>query len=339
MAPMTRSRAIDNLPNELMAEYYGQRSGAGLIITEGTAPSPNGLGYPRIPGIFTKEQAAGWAKTTAAAHAGGAKIFVQLMHTGRVSHPANLPEGARVLAPSAVALEQSKMYVDGQGELPIPVAEAMNTADIKAAIAEYATAAELAISAGFDGVELHAANGYLIDQFLNPLSNKREDEYGGDTASRLRFLKEVTEAVIAAIGENRVGVRISPYGAFNELGAFDDVHATFVGAAELLSELGVAYLHLVDHSAMGAPEVPAAIKADLRQAFKNTFILSGGYTAETAAADLAADKGDLVAFGRPFIANPDLVARLEQGAELQQPDFGTFYTPGPEGYTDYGALA
>ncbi|MEM7573430.1 MAG: alkene reductase [Bacteroidota bacterium] len=339
MAPMTRSRAIDNLPNELMAEYYGQRSGAGLIITEGTSPSPNGLGYPRIPGIFTEEQAAGWAKTTAAVHAGGAKIFVQLMHTGRVTHPANLPEGARVLAPSAVALEQSKMYVDGQGELAIPLAEVMSTTDIKAAIAEYVAAAELAISAGFDGVELHAANGYLIDQFLNPISNKREDEYGGNTEGRLRFLQEVTAAVIAAIGENRVGVRISPYGAFNELGAFDDVQATFVGAAELLSELDVAYLHLVDHSAMGAPEVPPAIKADLRKAFKNTFILSGGYDAETAAADLDADKGDLVAFGRPFLANPDLVARLEQGADLQQPDFSTFYTPGPEGYTDYAALS
>lgn len=339
MAPMTRSRAIGNVPNELMATYYGQRAGAGLIITEGTSPSPNGLGYPRIPGIFNQEQADGWKLITDAVHANGGKIFVQLMHTGRVSHPANLPAGGRVVAPSSIALENTKMWVDAEmGELPIPAAEGMSLDGVKDAIAEYVNASKLAIDAGFDGVELHGANGYLIDQFLNPISNKRDDQYGGSTENRLRFLRDVTEAVIAAIGKEKVGLRLSPHGVFNELGAFDDVEGTFVGAAQLVSDLGIAYLHLVDHSAMGAPEVPAELKEKLRKAFDGTFILSGGYDAERAEKDLAAGKGDLVAFGRPFLANPDLVHRMQEGAKLNDPDFGTFYTPGPDGYTDYPTL-
>ncbi|MEO0788386.1 MAG: alkene reductase [Bacteroidota bacterium] len=338
MAPMTRSRAIGNVPNELMAEYYGQRTGAGLIITEGTSPSPNGLGYPRIPALYNDEQAAGWKKVTAAVHQGGSKIFLQIMHTGRVTHPDNLPAGGRVLAPSAIALTQTKMYVDGKGELEIPAPEAMTKEEIKAAIQEYMNSAKLAIEAGFDGIELHGANGYLIDQFLNPLSNKREDEYGGSLDNRLRFFREVGEAVIAAIGADRVGLRISPYGVFNELGDFGSTDETFVAVARLADELGIAYLHLVDHSAMGAPEVSDSIKAQLRDAFSQTFILSGGYDAERAASDLQAGRGDLVAFGRPFIANPDLVNRMKSGAEINQPDFNTFYTPGAEGYTDYATL-
>lgn len=339
MAPLTRSRAIGNVPNELMATYYGQRAGAGLIITEGTSPSPNGLGYPRIPGIFNQEQADGWKLVTDAVHAKGGKIFIQLMHTGRVSHPDNMPAGAKVLAPSAVGLTQTKMWVDEAGEeLPIPVATPMTIDDIKDAIAEYVNAAKLAIAAGFDGVELHGANGYLIDQFLNPISNQREDQYGGSTKNRLRFLRDVAEGTTAAIGKDKIGLRLSPYGVFNELGKFDDLEATFIGAATLASELGIAYLHLVDHSAMGTPEVPVTIKDKLRQAFNGTLILSGGYDKERAEADLQAGKGDLVAFGRPFLANPDLVERMEQDAPLNDPDPDTFYTPGKEGYTDYPTL-
>ncbi|MTB52338.1 alkene reductase [Lewinella sp. W8] len=335
MAPMTRSRALDNVPNELMATYYGQRAGAGLIITEGTSPSPNGLGYPRIPGCFNEDQVAGWKLVTEAVHQKGGKIFLQIMHTGRVSHPDNLPAGGRVVGPSPIALEQTKMYVDGQGELPVPFPEAMSAEDIDVAIKEYVNCAKLAIKAGFDGVELHGANGYLIDQFINPLSNQRKDEYGGSIENRLRFARQVAEAVVAAIGKERTGIRISPYGVFNELGAFDDVDETFVALAKMVSELGLVYLHLVDHSGMGAPAVPDSIKADLRKAFSGTFILSGNYDAERAHEDLSADKGDLVAFGRPYIANPDLVERFKQGVELATPDFDTFYTPGPEGYTDY----
>lgn len=336
MAPLTRSRAIGNIPNELMAEYYGQRSGAGLIITEGTSPSANGLGYSRIPGCFNQEQANGWKLTTDAVHATGGKIFLQIMHCGRVAHPDNLPAGARVLAPSAVALTDTKMYVDELGDsVAIPLPTPMTQDDVKDAIAEYAECAKFAISAGFDGVEIHAANGYLIDQFLNPISNKRDDQYGGSTENRLRFFRDVAEAVVTAIGKEKVGVRFSPYGVFNELGDFDDLEATFVGAAEMAKQLGLTYVHVVDHEAMGTPPVPESIKQKMQQAFGGTFILSGGYDRDRAESDLQAGKGDLVAFGRPFIANPDLVTRMKEGFMLTEPNPGTFYTPGPEGYTTY----
>lgn len=339
MAPMTRSRALGNVPNDLMATYYGQRAGAGLIITEGTSPSPDGLGYPRIPGCFTTEQAESWKLVTDAVHAKGGTIFLQIMHTGRVSHPDNLPAGGRVVAPSSVELTGTKMYVDGKGELDIPLAAEMSVEDITTAVAEYAHCAKLAIEAGFDGVELHAANGYLLDQFINPISNKRDDQYGGDIEDRLRFVRNVAEATVAAIGPERVGMRISPYGVFNELGAFDDTDATFIRLAEIMNEVGITYLHLVDHSGMGAPEVPAGLKGKLRDTFANTFILSGNYDAERAGKDLEAKRGDLVAFGRPFISNPDLAKRMEKGAELQAADHNTFYVPGAAGYTDYPTLA
>ncbi len=337
MAPMTRCRAIDNIPNDLMATYYRQRAGAGLIITEGTAPSANGLGYARIPGVFSNEQVAGWRKVTDAVHADQGKIFLQIMHTGRVSHPANMPAGAEVLAPSAVNVE-SKMYVDGQGELDMPTPRAMEITDIEQAIQEYVTAAQNAIAAGFDGVELHGANGYLIDQFLHPGPNQRTDNYGGSIENRCRFLLEVVERVTAAIGVERTGIRLSPYGVYNNIPMHDELDATYNYLAQELSGK-VVYLHLVDHSTMGTPEVPLAIKQSIRNHFNGTIILSGGYNAERAEADLQSGLGDLVAFGRPFIANPDLAERLESGAELQAPDHSTFYMPGAAGYTDYPTLA
>lgn len=338
MAPLTRSRAIDNIPNELMAEYYAQRAGAGLIITEGTSPSPNGVGYPRMPGVYNQAQAEAWKSVTDAVHGQGGKIFMQLMHSARVSHPDNLPAGARVLGPSAVPLTDTQMYVDGKGQLPIPVASPMTIDDIKDAIAEYARGAKLAVAAGFDGVELHAANGYLIDQFLNPISNQRTDQYGGSTENRLRLFRDIAEATVAAVGKEKVGVRFSPYGVFNELGEFEDLENTFVGAARIAKELGLTYIHLVDHEAMGTPPVPDSIKEKMYAAFGGPLILSGGYDRNRAEADLEAGKGDLVAFGRPFIANPDLVERMKQNAPLNEPDPNTFYTPGKEGYTDYPTL-
>ena len=338
MAPMTRSRAEGNVPNEMMATYYGNRAGAGLIISEGTSPSFNGLGYPRIPGNFSKEHLEGWKKVTDAVHENGGKIFMQLMHCGRVSHPDNLPEGGRVLAPSAVELTETQMYVDGKGQQDIPLAVEMTIDDITFAVKEYASSAKLAIDAGFDGVELHAANGYLLEQFINPKTNLRTDQFGGSIENRLRFVRDVTEATVAAIGADRVGMRISPYGYFNETGPFDDVDATYLRLAELLNETGIVYLHIVDHEAMGAPAVPEQIKTNLRETFKNTFILSGGYDAHRAEIDIRANKGDLVAFGRPFIANPDLVERFRENAELNVPDQSTFYTPGPEGYLTYPML-
>jgi N-ethylmaleimide reductase len=338
MAPLTRSRATGNVPNDLMAEYYAQRAGVGLIITEGTSPSPNGLGYGRIPGIFSNEQVAGWKKVTDAVHAKGAKIFVQLMHTGRIAHQLNLPQGARVVAPSAVAAA-GQMYTDAEGMKDHTTPEAMTEADLMATAAEYVQASINAVKAGFDGVELHAANGYLLEQFIRPNSNVRTDQYGGSIENRARFVLEVAEAVIAAIGKDKVGIRLSPFGAFNDMALYPEMEADYAYLAGKLNALGLVYLHVVDHSSMGAPAVPDSIKATFRKVFKQTLILSGGYDVKRAEADLEAGRADLIAFGKPVLANPDLVERFKSGAPLNAPDMATFYTPGPKGYTDYPALA
>ena len=339
MSPMTRSRAVDaNTPNALMAEYYGQRAAAGLIVTEGTSPSPNGIGYARIPGLYNSTQVDAWRKVTAAVHDRGGKLFVQLMHTGRVTHVANLPAGAEVVAPSA-AVCPGEMYTDALGMQPYSVPRVMTKADIAHAIGEYAHSAELAIAAGFDGVELHGANGYLIEQFLNPNVNARSDEYGNSIENRNRFALDVARATVGAIGRDRVGIRLSPYGVFNGTGAFADVESQFIALAGELSAIGLLYLHLVDHSAMGAPPVPAEFKARLRAGFNGAFVLAGGFDRDTAEAALREKRGDLIAFGRPFLANPDLVARMRAGAALNPLDMTTFYTPGAKGYTDYPLLA
>lgn len=336
MAPLTRSRAIGNVPNALMAEYYAQRAGAGLIITEGTSPSPNGLGYARIPGLFDDAQQAGWKAVADAVHGKGGKVFVQLMHTGRVGHPANLPAGARILAPSPVAAP-GEMWTDSSGNQPHPVPVEMTEADIEVAIGEYVSAARRAVAAGIDGVELHGANGYLIDQFLNVATNQRADRWGGSVANRVRFAEAVAKAVTGAIGSRRVGMRVSPANNFNGMAPDPQQDDVYLRLAGTLGGLGAAYLHIVDHSAMGAPGPSAALKLRLREAFPGALILSGGYDAARANADLIARRGDLVAFGRPFISNPRLVDKLRSGGALAQPDFSTFYTPGAKGYTDYPA--
>jgi N-ethylmaleimide reductase len=334
MAPLTRSRAIGNVPNELMEKYYRLRAGAGLIITEGTSPSPNGLGYARIPGLFSDAQVQGWRRVTDSVHQAGGKIFIQLMHTGRVSHPANMPADAKVLAPSAVAAP-GEMWTDSNGMQPHPVPTAMNEADIAHAIAEYATASKRAIEAGFDGVELHAANGYLIDQFLNTASNQRTDRWGGSIENRIRFAVEVARAAAIAIGADHIGMRISPYGVFNGMTADAEMDALYERLIAELNSIGLAYIHIVDHSSQGAPEVSPALKAKIRATFKGKYIMSGGYDLTRANADLELQRGDLVAFGRPFISNPDLVEKLRNGSPLTAPDSNTFYTPGEKGYTDY----
>ena len=339
MAPMTRSRALEaNTPNALMAEYYGQRASAGLIVTEATSPSPNGLGYARIPGLFDAGHVAGWKLVTDAVHAKGGRIVVQLMHTGRVGHTANLPAGAEVLGPTTDTLP-GEMYTDTHGMQPHTAPRAMTEADIAQAVEEFAQSARLAIEAGFDGVELHAANGYLIEQFLNANVNTRTDGYGGSIAGRNRFALEVARATAAAIGDDKVGIRLSPYGVFNSTGPFADVDAQYLALVTELSTLGLLYLHVLDHSAIGAPVVPAAIKTTLRRAFNGPFIAAGGFDAASAQQLLAAGDADLVAFGRPFLANPDLVARMKAAAPMNDADMATFYTPGAKGYTDYPALA
>jgi N-ethylmaleimide reductase len=338
MAPMTRSRAsIDHVPTPIMVEYYATRADLGLIITEGTSPSPNGLGYARIPGLFNAEHVAAWRPVTDAVHARGGRIVVQLMHTGRASAAANLPAGARTVGPVATAMGE-QIYTDTHGMQPADVPHALTEAEIAEVVAEYAHSATLAIEAGFDGVELHGANGYLIEQFLNANVNTRTDGYGGSAAARNRFALEIAHATVAAIGAERVGMRVSPYGAFNGTGAFEGVEEQFLMLARDLSALGLGYLHLVNHASMGAPEVPGSFVAQLRAAFRGTFIASGGLDRTKAEALLTSGAADLVAFGRPALANPDLVTRLRDNQPLNAPDFSTFYTPGPAGYLDYPTL-
>ena len=335
MAPMTRSRASGNVPNALMATYYGQRASAGLVITEGTSPSPNGLGYSRIPGLFNAEQARGWAGVAKAVHDGGGRISIQLMHSGRIGHPANLPEGAELLGPSAIAAA-GQIWTDTQGMQDHPVPREMSEADIAATRDEYVRAALLAREAGIDFVEVHAANGYLPGQFLNPKSNQRSDAYGGSGENRRRFLLELVDAVVGAVGAGRVGVRVSPFNAFNDLAAnFEGEREEYLALVDALAERGLAYLSLI--AAPGA--VPDDVVDETRRRFPGVLILAGDYDATRAETDLAAGRADLIAFGRPFIANPDLPARLAAKAPLADMQADKLYTPGPEGYSDYPALS
>jgi len=334
MAPMTRSRAFNNIPNDLMVEYYKLRSGAGLIITEGVSPSPNGLGYPRIPGIYNKEQVDGWKNITDSVHKNNGKIFIQLMHTGRVSHPENMPKDAEVIAPSAIATS-GEMYTDSLGMQPYPTPKEMTLQDITNAQNEYVQSAKNAIGAGFDGVEIHGANGYLVDQFINTASNKRTDEYGGSIENRTRFAIETAKKMGETIGFDKTAIRLSPYGAFNGMEHFDQLEETYEFLAKELGKLGLAYIHIVDHSSMGAPEVNESVKSKIKAAFGRTIIASGGFDKDRAETVLKENKGDLLAFGRPYISNPDLVYRFENNLPLADPDYDTFYTPGEKGYLDY----
>jgi N-ethylmaleimide reductase len=335
MAPMTRSRAIDNIPNDLMAEYYGQRNGAGLIITEGTAPVPEALGYPRIPGIFSTEQIEAWKMTTRAVHNGDSRIFLQLMHTGRIGHIDNLPNGARLVGPSTIKAA-GQIFTDTQGMQNHSAPMALTAEDITAVIEGYAVAARNAIEAGFDGVEIHAANGYLPEQFLNPNVNDREDQYGGSLVNRSRFVVTIAEKIAAAIGKEKVGIRISPFSTLGDLQPYteDEVHATYAYLAAEMNRIGITYMHISTNAASLSKGVLAAI----RSGFSGTFIFSNGLTPAMANDVLENGTADLVAFGRSFLANPDLVTRITQNASLNQPDFQTLYTPGEKGYTDYPVL-
>jgi N-ethylmaleimide reductase len=337
MAPMTRSRAtLNNTANALMAKYYSQRAAAGLIITEGTSPSPNGLGYPRIPGLFAAAHVSGWRTVTDAVHQAGGKIFVQLMHTGRVTSSENLPAGGQVVGPTSEVCP-GQMFTDTAGMQPHATPRAMTVDDIAFAVREYSSACVYADDAGFDGVEIHAANGYLVEQFLNANVNTRTDEYGESMSGRNQFALEVAAACVAKIGGDRVGIRLSPYGVFNSTGPFTGINEQYVELAHGLSKLGVLYMHLLDHSAMGAPAVPQQIKQALRTAFSGLVIAAGGYDKASAEAALAAGQADMIAFGRPFIGNPDFVTRLQRDVAMTTPDSNTFYSPGAKGYTDYAA--
>jgi N-ethylmaleimide reductase len=335
MAPMTRSRAINNMPNSLIAEYYTQRATAGLIITEGTSPSPNGLGYARIPGIFSAEQIAAWKEVTTAVHSTGGKIFVQLMHSGRVGHTLNLPAGARLMAPSAVTLP-GEIWTDQAGMKPNATPHAMSMEQVLETKREYVQAAKNAIEAGFDGIELHGANGYLLEQFLSPHTNQRMDAYGGGVENRARFVLEVTQEISEAIGKDKTAIRLSPFGTANDIQNYPGVDVMYGYLAEELNKLGIAYLHITDQSVGQKPNVLDLVETSIRGKFKNTIILSGGYTLSSAEEVINMGIADLVSFGRPFISNPDLIARFNKNLPLNiKFDSSTLYSSDAKGYTDY----
>jgi N-ethylmaleimide reductase len=338
MAPMTRSRAVHaNTPNALMVDYYQQRASAGLIISEGVSPSPNGLGYPRMPGLFNQAHVAGWRAITDAVHARGGKIIVQLMHSGPVSHVDNLPDGAEVVGPGVTPVP-GLIRTESGGMQPVSAPRAMTLADIRTAILEFAHAAKLSVEAGFDGVELHAGGGYLLESFFNAHTNQRCDEFGGDPGARNRFIIEVAKAVAEVVGAKRVGIRFVPHAGANGALPYEDMDAQFIDVAKKLSAMGLMHLHMGDYSSMGMPPLPAALREGMRQAFEGPFIFAGGFDHVGAVNALEAEVADLIAFGRSFIANPDLVERLQASASLNAPDFSTFYSPGPQGYTDYPSL-
>jgi N-ethylmaleimide reductase len=334
MAPMTRSRAINNLPNELMAEYYQQRSGAGLIITEGTAPAPEALGYPNIPGIFNKEQVEGWKLTTQGVHSADTKIFVQLMHTGRIGHADNLPAGAQVVGVSEITAAGQIFTLTGMKDHSKPTP--LTHAGIQEVIEGFVLASQNAIEAGFDGVEIHGANGYLPEQFLNPHINNRTDEYGGSIKNRSRFIVEVVTAVADAIGKEKVGVRLSPFSKLGDLPEYEEreVEQTYAYLAQKLNQQHIAYLHV----GVNGP-IPQSTFDSIRENFQGTIILCNGLTAESAEEALNAGFADLTGFGRGFLANPDFVERISKNAPFNEVDFSTLYSPGAKGYTDYPTLA
>lgn len=333
MAPMTRSRAGEgNAPTDLTATYYRQRASAGLILTEACQVSPQGVGYPGTPGIHSDEQVAAWRRVTDAVHEEGGKIFLQLWHVGRISHPSLQPGDGLPVAPSAIQ-PQGTVYT-ASGPQPFVTPRALETAEIPGVVAQFAEGARRALEAGFDGVELHGANGYLIDQFLRDGSNHRTDEYGGPVENRARFLLEVTEAVAGVWGADRVGVRLSPTGTYNDMSDSDPA-ATFGYAAEALGRLGLAYLHVVAPGSLDPATPEHSLAWLLRRNFKGNFMINGGFTQESGEAALTSGLADLVSFGVLFLANPDLPARFAEGAPLNSPDPATFYTGGERGYVDY----
>jgi N-ethylmaleimide reductase len=331
MAPMTRNRAgAGNVPTALAVEYYVQRASAGLIVTEATQVSPQGVGYPGTPGIHDDAQVEGWRRVTDAVHGAGGRIFLQLWHVGRISYPSLQPGGALPVAPSAIAAEGE--VFTASGPQPFVVPRALGTEEIPGIVAQFEDGARRALAAGFDGVEIHGANGYLPDQFLRDGTNRRTDRYGGRLENRARFLLEVTEAVAGVWGAARVGVRLSPLGTFNSMSDSDPAK-TFGFAAEALSRYGLAYLHVVEggHESADGPFG----WAELKRRFNGVYMANGDYGRERASATLAAGRADLVSFAAAYIANPDLVEHLRVDAPLAVPDPSTFYGGDHRGYTDY----
>ncbi len=338
MAPLTRSRAgEDGIPRPLMAEYYAQRASAGLIIAEGTNISPQGRGYAFTPGIYNEMQVEGWRQVTEAVHAGGGRIFPQLWHVGRISHPSLQPGGDLPLAPSAICPKATSYTA--AGFTPCVAPRALATAEISEIIAQYRRAARNALAAGFDGVEIHAANGYLIEQFLRDSTNKRTDAYGGSRENRGRFLLEVAEAVASVCGGERVGIRLSPLSPVNDAALDSDPQGTYTYVVECLNAFNLAYINVIEGVTQGPREVPQGFDLQiLRRLFKGRYMANNGYDLGLALEARRRNLADLIAFGRLYIANPDLVERLRGGAPLNVPDRKTFFGGAAAGYTDYPTL-
>ncbi|MDG6778135.1 alkene reductase [Thiomicrorhabdus sp. zzn3] len=329
MAPLTRCRALHHLPNELMAEYYSQRASAGLIISECTMVTPQTSAFGNDPGIYSQEQIDGWKKTTEAVHNAGGRIFLQIWHAGRAAHPL-LNNGKDAVSASAIAIEGETHTPEGKKPYTVP--HELTQEEISSIVEDFRRAAANAIAAGFDGIEVHGANGYLIDQFLRDGSNQRTDEYGGSLANRARFLTEILTAVTNEIGSQRVGLRLSPLNSFNDM-KDSDPESWIRYLAEHLNQFDLAYLHVMRADFFGiqqADVIPIA-----REHYKGHLMVNMGYSPEEAAQVIANNMADSVAFGTGFLANPDLPAKVKAGAELNEPDPDTFYTSGPEGYTDY----
>ena len=347
LPPLTRSRSTQpgNIANELMAEYYQQRSSAGFMVSEGTQIEPRGQGYAWTPGIHSTAQIAGWQKVTRAVHDAGGVIFAQLWHVGRVSHTALQPEGQAPVAPSAIPASQVKVFIEtapGSGMLSEPsMPRELTTAEVRELVQYYAQAARNALQAGFDGVELHCANGYLVNQFISAHSNQRSDEYGGSLDNRLRFLREITQAVAEVVGPQRLGVRFAPlFSSTDEERVYlglveDDPQATYLAAIRHLEELGIAYLSLAEADWEGAEELPESFRWAVRRAFSGRILYAGRYDAPRAAAAIEAGWADLIGFGRSFIANPDLPTRIANGWPLNALDRASMYGGTAQGYTDY----
>lgn len=333
MAPLTRLRSgVEGVPGPLVVEHYRQRASLGLIVSEGTYPTPAGQSYPGQPGLVTEEQIAGWKKVTDAVHAEGGRIFAQVMHGGRVSHP-DITGGHEIVAPSAVGIDGEVRTPNGKKPYPVP--RELSTDELPSVIQEIVTASRNAVEAGFDGVELHSANGYLLHEFLAPNTNVRTDSYGGSPENRARFVIETVNAVVEALGANRVGIRISPEHSVQGIAETDpaDVRATYEVLVDTIAPLNLAYLSILHHDPTGE------LVQDLRERFKGTFLVNTGFgvvtTRDEALALVADGHADAVVVGRPAIANPDLARRWREGLPLNEPDPSTFYGEGAKGYTDY----
>jgi N-ethylmaleimide reductase len=333
MAPMNRRRAVDGIPGESMITYYRQRAGAGLIITDNTAIAENGGAYLHTPGIYNELQKEAWQKVANAVHQEGGKIFMQLVHAGRIGHPL-IQNGAPLIAPSAIAVNEVIRVPDNSHQ-PMTMPVAIDTHEIALWVNSFTKAAANAIEAGFDGVEIHAAHGFLIDQFINPRSNRRTDSYGGSIENRSRFLMEVMQAVVKEIGNEKTGIRLSPFRSIYDLGPYQEEQLTHQLIMDELQKMDIAYVHFSNAVTNEGPTIPEAYLRDARQRFKNSIILAGGYTPEAAERILLSGLADLVAFGKLYIANPDLAERLKMGVPLAAWDESTFYQLGDEGYIDY----